>query len=415
MNSWDNRGSDSLTATLSSLAFGPIDFTFISAADPGQVIRGTLILVIILGALCGLMFLTIKRAFDPSEIVVKWCITLPVLGLLAVAILFLGVLGPFVAVGCAVVLSFVWTPHLGSALAGSLTNIFDGGRSECERRPLYSIAIAKQKRGDLHGALEEIHKQLQQFPGNPEGMLRMSEIQGQGLKDLSSAERTVDALLAQPGLAANYTASALMSLADMHLSVGKDPASARATLRRMAELLPGTEYAQLAQRRIAHLGDSIVLPHMAEAPVELHHGAAQAVDDPEKETAELVQHLQTHPSDTEAREQLAKNYAHHYNRLDLAADQLETLITDPLTPTRDAVRWLNLLADLQIAGGADMADVRRTLLRVVHLDPNAAAANRARSRLDLLALEVRGKQKSQAVKLGSYEQNLGLKSRRPTL
>jgi hypothetical protein len=397
---------------LSCLAFSAGDLGFLSAAGPGQVIRGTLLLVIILAILGGLIFLTIKRAYDPAEIVVKWCITLPVLAFLVLAILFLSVLAPFIAVGCAVVLSFVWTPHLGSALAGSLTNIFDGGRGECEPRPLYSIAIAKQKRGDLNGALQEIHKQLERFPGDPEGLLRMSEIQGQGLKDLSAAERSVNELLEQPGLAGNYIASALMSLADMHLSVGKDPAAARDALRRIADLLPGSEFAQLARRRIAHLGDSIVLPHMDDAPIELHHGHGRAVDDPEKETAELVQHLQTHPSDTEAREQLARHYAQHYDRLDLATDQLETMITDPLTPL--ATRFVGLTCwGSATACGAELADVRRTLMRVVDLDPYAAAANRARSRLDLLALELRGKQKSQAVKLGSYEQNLGLK-KRPT-
>jgi hypothetical protein len=102
-----------------------------------------------------------------------------------------------------------------------------------------------------------------------------------------------------------------------------------------------------------------------------------------------VKHLEQHPLDTEARENLAIIYADHYRRLDLATDQLEQLIQGPNQPAKLITHWLNLLADLQIRGGAAYETVRDTLQRIVDRAPNLAAAELARHRLALLKLERR--------------------------
>jgi hypothetical protein len=123
-----------------------------------------------------------------------------------------------------------------------------------------------------------------------------------------------------------------------------------------------------------------------------------------------VRHLEEFPYDNDARENLALLYANHYQRLDLATGQLEQLIAFPNQPTRQVVRWLNLLADLQIQFEASEESIRQTLERIVESYPKTAAAETASHRLAHLRLELRGKKQSQAVKLGSYEQNIGLKS-----
>jgi len=92
---------------------------------------------------------------------------------------------------------------------------------------------------------------------------------------------------------------------------------------------------------------------------------------------------------------------------------LEQLIQQPNQPSRLVVRWLNLLADLQIRGGVDYETVRATVQRIVDRDPKAAAASVAQNRLATLKLELKAQQKNQAVKLGSYEQNIGLKQGLP--
>ena len=85
------------------------------------------------------------------------------------------------------------------------------------------------------------------------------------------------------------------------------------------------------------------------------------------------------------------------------------MIQEPHQPARLVVHWLNLLADLQVRHGAGYETVRQTLQRIVDLDPHLAAAEIARHRLALLNLELKAREKSQAIKLGSYEQNIGLK------
>jgi hypothetical protein len=70
---------------------------------------------------------------------------------------------------------------------------------------------------------------------------------------------------------------------------------------------------------------------------------------------------------------------------------------------------LNKLADVQIRHGVKHDLVRETVQRIIDLYPNTAAAELAASRIALLKLELKGKAQGQAVKLGSYEQDIGLK------
>jgi len=102
-------------------------------------------------------------------------------------------------------------------------------------------------------------------------------------------------------------------------------------------------------------------------------------------------------------------YVDHYGRLDLAADQLEQLIAQPHQPGKQVAHWLNLLADLQIRSGADYETVKQTLERIIERDPNLAAAEIARNRLGRLRLELKANETKQPVKMGVYEQNLGLR------
>ena len=134
-------------------------------------------------------------------------------------------------------------------------------------------------------------------------------------------------------------------------------------------------------------------------------------EDPAATASFLVKQLEQHPQDSEARENLARIYAGHYQRLDLAADQVEQLLVQPNVPAKHAVHWLNLLADLQIKHAGDVAGARQALQRIVDLFPQSAAAENAKNRMVHLQLELRAGKENQVVKLGSYEQNIGLKGR----
>ena len=365
----------------------------------------------------------------------KWVITIPVLWVL------FGVAAPMVAKGgyggafggvpftavCGLALAVIWRRDLAELIASPFASLYDGGNIPPEPRPFYSIAQAKQKQGHYLEAVAEVRKQLARFPTDFEGHIMLAQIQAKNLKDMPAAELTIQRLCAQPGHAPANVTFALYSLTDWYLEVTQDREAARRVLEKVISLLPETEFALTAAHRIAHLGtaEMVLGPHeerkfaLAQGPRNLGLlGARNSIVPPETDpgqmAADYVKHLEEHPLDTEAREKLAVLYADHYGRLDLATDQLEQMIQMPKQPHRLAVRWLNLVADLQIRSGATYETVKQTLERIIELDPNLAAAETTRKRIDLLKLELKAKQKNEAVKLGSYEQNIGLKRSAPS-
>ena len=385
-------------------------------------IRGLIILALALAFVVWLIVRSLRKAEDPARVLVKWIITVPIVGLMAAAVPLFGPIGPFVIVFCAVVFSILWTPHIAAAIFKPLTSMYDGGNIPPVPRPAYSVAQARQKQGRYQEAAIEIRAQLAKFPTDFEGHMLLAQLQVENLNDLAGAEATIEQLVAQPGHAPCNIAFALYSLADWHLKHAKDPAAARLALERVLELLPNSEFALGAAQRIAHLADRETLmrandPQAIAVPEGVQNvgllrqspGIGPVATDPANLANEYIKQLEQHPLDTEAREKLAILYLDHYGRLDLASGELEQLITMPHQPHRLVVHWLNLLADLQIRSGADYETVRDTLQRIIDLDPGLASASNAQSRIALLKLELKAKQKSQTVKLGSYEQNIGLK------
>jgi tetratricopeptide (TPR) repeat protein len=319
-------------------------------------------------------------------------------------------------------LTVIWRESIASMVAKPFTAIYDGGDVEIEPRPYYSIAEAKRKRGLYNEAVAAIRKQLEKFPTDLDGQLKLAEIQAENLNDLEGAELTVRRLCEQPGHPPRNIAFALNSLADWQIRFGVDPEAARQTLERLIEVLPDSEFALIAAQRIAHLAKTDALleardRHRIQVPEGVKNiGLLQSsahlrptATDPAQLAAEYVRHLEQHPQDTEAREKLAILYADHFKRMDLAADQLNQLVNQPHQPARNVVHWFHLLADLQIRHGADYDMIRETLERIIERYPNLAAAEMARNRIDLIKLELKAKQRSQPVKLGAYEQNIGLK------
>ena len=88
-------------------------------------------------------------------------------------------------------------------------------------------------------------------------------------------------------------------------------------------------------------------------------------------------------------------------------------MAQPGQPSRQVVRWLNLMADLQIKFSDDAEAPRLALQRIQERFPNSAVAENAAQRIARLGLEMKAKQKSSAIRLGSYETNLGLKMGKP--
>jgi tetratricopeptide (TPR) repeat protein len=404
------------------------------AVATGEIVRGIFFWGMFGTAAGWVIFKTVQKADDPARMVFKWVLTALILGIM------FWVVAPIVGQGgysagfagipatavCGLALTIIWRHNLGALIAQPFADLYTGGSTPPDPHPAYSVAQARQKQGRYLDAVAEIRKQLERFPTDVEGQLLLAQIQAEDLNDLPAAELTIQHFCEQPGHAPQNIAFALYSMADWYLALRRDREAARRHLERIIELLPDSEVALGAAQRIAHLGtmEMLLAPEDRKkfivtegvkhlGLVKNHPSFRPAEKDPGQQAAEYVKHLEEHPYDTEAREQLAVIYVDYYGRLDLATDQFEQMIAQPNQPGRLVVHWLNLLADLQIRSGVDYETVRQTLQRIIDRDPSLASAEIARNRLALLKLELKAKEKSQAVKLGSYEQNIGLKERLP--
>jgi tetratricopeptide (TPR) repeat protein len=388
----------------------------------GHIIHGVLSVLIVLGVLGWWMYRSLRRSEEPVGLIAKWLIT----ALVIPAIFLAGGTGVFMPIFGAIigiVVAGIWARSIAGAIARPFVNLFTGGETPPDPQPYYSIAEAKRKKGEYHEAVSAIQQQLQKFPNDITGQVMLAEIQAENLNDLPGAQLTIERLCQQPGHAPGSLAVALHRLADWHLKFGQDVPAARHTLEKIVELFPDTEQAQMAAQRIAHLGstESLLAPHDRQA-IRLRPGVdnvgllkdssslQKAPEDLAAKAAEYVKHLEAHPLDSEAREKLAIIYAEHYQRLDLATDQLEQLIQQPTQPAKQKAHWLNLLASLHIHHGHDYEMARGALQRIIDTHAGTALASQAEQRLAHLRLDLKGKEDSHSVKLGAYDQNIGLKS-----
>jgi outer membrane protein assembly factor BamD (BamD/ComL family) len=379
-------------------------------------------------------FRALKQSDEPRVLILKWVLTAITLGVLfglvipatswavehSSALLVVPLVGAICAVG--LVLTAIWRRNIASFVAKPFGSLYDGGDLEVEPKPLYSIARTKRNRGRFDEAIQELRKQLEKFPTDFEAQHLLASIQAENQFDLLSAQVTIYRLCQQPGHPPGSIAYALNSLADWQLKFCQDRDAAREALEKIIALMPDSEMSALAAQRIAHLANTEHLlefhdprrialkPGVQDVGLLPPGQAPKAPElDPATQAADYIRQLEAHPLDTEVREKLAALYADHYGRLDLAVDQMEQLISHPGQPSRRVVHWLNLLADLQIRHGADYETIRQTVQRIVDLYPGSNMAQTARSRLDHLKLELKGKEKSPTVRMGTYEQNIGLK------
>jgi hypothetical protein len=194
-------------------------------------------------------------------------------------------------------------------------------------------------------------------------------------------------------------------------------------LEKIIARFPDTELSLHAEQRIAHLGgaEKILLGQHDRQQMVLPEGVKniglldsteflQPTEiEPGKLAAAHVKHLEAHPHDSEVREKLAMIYARDFKRLDLATLELNQLINESRHGPKQIANWLNLLANFQIELGADVATVRATLEQIVERFPNLSVAEIAQRRLAHVQSELNGKKETSSVKLGVYEQNIGLK------
>lgn len=395
-----------------------------------QILLGSAALVGLIVFVVWLLWRWLASSPDPTALIVRWVFTLLNLAFIILVVVpavaaggLSALVGLMMGLVAGLIMAVIWVPHLTDYVSRKIGALYDGGDVPPEPQAFYSIAEAKRKRGHYAEAAAEVQAQLAVFPYDFQGWMLLAEIQADNLRDLPAAAASIESFVSQPGHAAKNVAFALNRLADWQLKYTRDADAARQTFQRIVDLFPDSPEAHLAHQRIAHVASQEMLdrPETPQTVPALHGEESLGVRSgpsslrlpgkpAEARAADLVQQLEQYPFDNQARQDLAVLYAEEFNRLDLAAEQLEWLISQPRAPPRQAVLWLNLLANFQLSGG-DVQAARHTLERIIATDPDSPAAETAGRRLLTLGLEAKGKRAGQVVKLGAYEQDVGLKTR----
>jgi hypothetical protein len=399
-----------------------------------EIVGDAILFGFLLGFVGWLFWRALKRSDDPHKLIFKWVITIPVIACFVWVVMPMVKNGGLGAIGGVVLgivfgnlMVIVWGHSIIDMVANPVASLYTGGNEPPEPKPCYSITRARRMRREFLEAVVAVREQLALFPNDMEGVMLLAAIQAEDLKDLPAAEMTLNLFCDRPDAPPKQVAAAMNQLADWHIRLAQDVDSARAAFEKIVARFPDTELALQAAQRIAHLGgtEKQLLASHDHQPMAVPEGIKNigllesskhlcpAGMDPAQLTAVYVKHLEQHPLDTEVHEKLAIIYAEHYQRLDLATLELEQLIEQPNQPTKHVAHWLNLLADLQIRLGADYETVRPTLEKIVERFPDLPVAEMARTRLDRLKLELKGQKETPNVKLGVYEQNIGLKRGSP--
>jgi len=384
-----------------------------------------------IAAIVWLFWYAFKRSSDRPWLVCRWIISAGLFWFVIHTVVpgfraggFGAIGGLVMMLGVGFVMALLWREAIIDLVANPLGSLYDGGTTEIEPKPYYSIALGLRKKSKPLEAIVAIRQQLAKFPNDYEGVLLLATIEAEDLKDLPSAENTLNQFCDWEKAPPMQAVAALTQLADWKIKIHQDVSSAQATLERIIAKFPDSEFSKAAAQRIAHLGgvEKILLSAQDRRPVVVPEGVKSAGlrasishivpedADPQQVATELAKHLETHPLDIEAREKLAIIYARHYQRLDLAAGELQQLIQQRGQSPKHVAHWLHLLADLQIRAGADYEAVAPTLEKIIEMFPSLPVADMAQSRLNILKLEIKGQLDApENKKLGEYEQSIGVK------
>ena len=378
-----------------------------------------------------------NRQNDPVKVIGLWVLSF---------VLFLGIVYSAVAaregipllfvflvsVPIAIFLGLAWTPTIANALVSPLTTALSGDDTVAYEGPTYGQALAKRKRGQYEHAVEAVEAQLEQYPGDFDGLMLKASIQAENLNDLPAAVTTIQKTLEDPDKVRFNLPVALNKMADWQLKIAGDTSAAKRTLEKIRVALPGSQAAQFASQRLASLDSSEESEAAAEnfnesyrhlveesaakddstGPLEIPR--AVKVDSLKADEAMLqtcLRRVALHPDSINNREELAALYLGHMKQPGLAIPQYEHLLSLPGTTIHQKTAWLNKVADIQLKSGETYESIRATLQIIISLDPKAAPARLAEQRIAYLRIEMKGvNKKSKKLQLGTYDEDLGLKS-----
>jgi hypothetical protein len=269
--------------------------------------------------------------------------------------------------------------------------------------PLYSRAIAKMH-GDKYkdaelAVIEELEKSEEDF----NGWMMLAELYANHFDDLAGAERIIRDICALPQATPSEICVAFQRLADWHLKLAGDPASARSSLEEICRRYPDTHMCRMARLRLNQLPRSredwiesqtrkpISLPALG-SHLDLPAGfRGPAIDRAEAAARanECVRKLELNPDDISVREELARILAERLGKVAPAIEQIELLLSMPGASADKAAHWMSLVAAWQIKYLADPQAGRATMERLISRYPQSSQAFGARRRISLMDLEAK--------------------------
>lgn len=288
---------------------------------------------------------------------------------------------------CGLALGIIWQDEL----IGVVGNLFGGiyeDKTELEAKPYYSSAEGKRMAGNFPGAIADVRAELEKFPNDFDGYMRLAALLAEHSEDLPGAIAVIEDALRLKNLSTGQIAYALNTASDWHLKYGRDTEAARLAIERISTLLAGTGAALNAQQRLANFAtpemlareddrQPIKLPEFDRKPGMRRKFVAPEKLDINAEERRLRDRLTKNANDWVAREEIARLYAEQFEFYDRALQELEFLISTPGQPQREVVKWLHQKADWQVKYFDDVTAGRLTLKRIQDLYPKSAVAHRA--------------------------------------
>src|SRR6185312_8301933 len=172
-----------------------------------HVIVNAISLLIVGGAAIWLGWWTLKRSDDPAKLIFKWLFTLALGIPVIISVTKLmnkgyatgGLGGGAIAIGglllvlvFGLAMAITWSASITDLIANPFGSLYDGGKTEIEPKPFYSIAHAQRKKNKPLEAIVAVREQLAKFPNDYEGVMLLAAIQAEDTKDLVSAEMTLN-------------------------------------------------------------------------------------------------------------------------------------------------------------------------------------------------------------------------------
>ena len=315
-------------------------------------------------------------------------------------------------------------------IASPIGQLFTGNPNVVEDKPIFGPVISSRNQGDYRHALELVEVQLEKYPFDFDGLMLKAAIQAEDYNDLDSAIVTLNIILNDKDNIRYNLPIVYNKLADWQLNIFNSTDCARKSLEKIKEIYPGTKAAQLASQRISSMhfyNESInEMTEINDTYCEIVEESSRTenekglVDIPKAEKIDKInenkkllsaclRRVKEHPESIINREDLARYYFDHSKEWSMAIQQYEQLINMLGSTSSQQVEWLNKIVDIQLKSGVSLEEMTLTLNRVIDIDPESAASNRAKSRIMHLPLEIRGVSKKKApLKLERRDEDLGL-------